>query len=462
MIVYRQHQRKGIDISRERPRYAFGWKPGLGKTYLGCGIINEVGATPCVVICPKAIIDEAWMESLSKYKHIRSIKVHGGTAVARSRVIAAADWDVAVTTHDTFIKHVIDFKNAGALCVIIDESGKCRNPEAKKTKAIIPFCDFVPHVYLLTGTMAPRNFTNYWAQLRMIDKKIAPYWTWCHTYGYPIKKNIFVNGKRKSAIFDWKQTDSQKAALNEYLSKMAWFLRPEDADVELPEEQAVAVHVELSSEEAGMYTACRDDLVVISENGEAKSIKGSAALMKLRQICGGMLKGGHRFGSSKLKATSDLLEEIGSDESVVIWAEFTHDIDALYKMCLDEGDVPAIIDGRCKDAGRTAADFQAGKTNRLICHPAAAGHGLTFTKACYDIEYGGSFDSDLLEQKLRRIFRMGQKRPVTHYSLLATLPGKSGDEARTVDHSCYDVSRKKMEMSAAIEVEVERARAAGV
>jgi hypothetical protein len=73
-----------------------------------------------------------------------------------------------------------------------------------------------------------------------------------------------------------------------------------------------------------------------------------------------------------------------------------------------------------------------------------------------------SFSAEQYEQSRNRIHRIWQGRPCTYYHLLATLPGKSGDEARTVDHSCYDVSRKKMEMSAAIEVEVERARAAGV
>jgi SNF2 family DNA or RNA helicase len=455
-IVYRQHQRKGIDISHERPRYAFGWKPGLGKTILACGICAE-RPMPTVVLAPKSIIDCAWMTDIAKFPSIRAIKVHGMSSVGRSRQIQAADWDVAVTTYETWRRHKLDYLNAGVCRMIVDESSKARNPQSKLSKELIPFADKMNEVYILSGTMAPNNFTEYQPQIRLVNKREQDYWKFSYAYGFPMKRHLSIGGRRREVITGWCQTMQQEAALKEHLTDWAWFLRKEDC-LDLPEMEDIEIPVELSSEEAGVYKGVREDMVLVVD-GEHRAVKGQAVLMKLRQVTSGMVKDGERFGKSKLEALSDLLDEIGPDEPVVIWAEFTHEIDAIRELCMERNEVVSYIDGRSSEkAGQIAASFQSGHLPRLVCHPAAAGHGITLTRAAYCVYFSMSFSAEQYEQSRNRIHRIGQGRPCTYYHLLATLPGKSGDEARTVDHSCYDVSRKKMEMSAAIEVEVERAR----
>lgn len=461
-ITYRKRQQDGIVLAAERPRFGFGWKPGVGKTYLGTGIIDLNRPLRTLVTAPKALLEDAWANALAHYPHIPYVIVHGDNAARRRQMIARDGWRVAITTLETGGKHIEDFLAAGVKRLIIDESGKTRNPDALRTKNAQHLASKVDEVYLLSGTMAPKDFTNYWAQLAMLDRSIDPFYKWCHTYGYPIKKNVRVRGKIKSVIDRWEQTPEQAAALNAYLAKWCQFLRLEDCE-DMPPEQSLIVPVELSAEETAAYVEMSENMAM--EDGDGKIIQVKNSFSKLRQVTGGRMIGGPPIGTSKLDALSDLLDEIGSDEPVVIWAEFTHEIDAIREMLESREEFVRlnqyvdVLDGRTSHkAGQIAGMFQMGKLDYLICHPAAAAHGLTFTRACYDIEFSGSYDADQCEQKFRRVFRTGQKRPVTHYSLLASLRGFEGRDAETVDHSAYAVSRRRMKESEALEMEVERAR----
>jgi SNF2 family DNA or RNA helicase len=114
----------------------------------------------------------------------------------------------------------------------------------------------------------------------------------------------------------------------------------------------------------------------------------------------------------------------------VIWAEYRSEID---RICAAFGGVH--LDGRTShDAERIVADFQAGRTPRLVCHPQAAGHGITLTRACYAIYFSLSFSLELFEQSRARLDRSGQTRPVTNYILCS-------DE--TIDRAIWRVIQSK-------------------
>src|SRR5690606_34882896 len=117
-------------------------------------------------------------------------------------------------------------------------------------------------------------------------------------------------------------------------------------------------------------------------------------LMKLRQITGGHFyseTGTRRIGSTKIDALAELLDAIGN-EPVVIWAEFSAEIDAIAELCRKVNRSVRVLDGRGKDNGGEAAAFQRGnEVNTLVCHPASVGHGVTLTRARYAIYYSCGF-----------------------------------------------------------------------
>lgn len=472
-VTFFPHQQRGIEIARTNPKFAFGLKPGLGKTILSIGICAE-RPMRTVVLCPKSILRSAWEQDASKFDNIKTCVVHGETPARRTAAIMRADWDIAITTYETWRRHAADYLAVGTKRMILDESSKARNPDAKLTKALIPFADQMEEVYLLSGTMAPNHVVEYHQQLRMLGgPKSRTYWKFAHHYAYPVTGRRWGRGpdgkpKLVEYIKTWEQTPEQKAELETVLQRWCWFLRKEDC-LQLPPQDDLIRYVELSDEEEETYRRVQEELAIAHDAGE-DAVKQQAVLMKIRQVTGGAVKtsaGMHVLGTSKIDALSELLDEIGS-EPVVIWAEFTSEIDRIVKMIEGREESVATIDGRTSDkAGDTAALFQMGDLKRLVCHPAAAGHGITLTAAAYSIYFSMSFSAEQYEQSRNRIHRIGQTRPCTYYHLCATtMPDRSDKEAmargyaNTVDMACFRVSCGKMKASAAIEMEVERVRRA--
>ena len=100
-----------------------------------------------------------------------------------------------------------------------------------------------------------------------------------------------------------------------------------------------------------------------------------------------------------------------------------------------------VIDGRTKDASVLIERFQGGDLDCLVCHPAAAGHGITLTAASYAIYYSMDFSYERYKQSKDRIHRKGQTRPCTYYHIIAD---------GTADESILWAVRNKAKMSDAV------------
>lgn len=454
------HQARGVEIGVQRPRYGWGWKPGCGKTILSWGICDAV-PMKSVVVCPPVLVRAAWMKDCGFFPKLKPVVIHEQPKPERTRIIQSAGWDTVIITPEIFRKHADDLLRAGVKRLFFDESSKMRNPEAKITKAVHAFSDKIDSCYMLSGTMAPNNVTEYWGSLRPLGgPKSRSYWQFAYEYAYPVKVRQWMKNPKtgraeeREVIKTWLQTEEHKIKLQAVLERWVQFLRLEDC-VDMPPQSDMQIEVVMTAKEATAYKAARDELRLETSDGRSEGIKAGAALMKMRQLASGMVItpiGVKVHGSSKLEALGDILDEIGPDESVVIWAEFTHEIDAIVQYIKDRGESVERIDGHKEDdAHHIISRFQSGGTTRLVCHPASVGHGATLTKAKYDVEFSGSFSRDQFEQKRCRIYRIGQHHPVVHYQLIAVLPGAAGRARNTTDYLHDRIARHKMEVTDAIE-----------
>lgn len=456
------HQLRFRDIARERSRFAFFADPGTGKT-IGSLLIVADTAIKWLVVCPKSIMRSAWERDAKHFPAIRTRVIHGATPAKRRGEIHASDWDLAITTPETFRRHIDDFLAAGVHGLIVDESSKIKNHESKISRAVIDFADRIQCCYLLSGTPAPNNGTEYWPQLRALSPDAAgrSYWGWVNTRFIPIKRAIYRNGKRLEIVTGYRQSPQQADALIEELRAWSWSLKKEDC-LDLPAKMDQEIYVELSTDEWQAYDAAETQTTRELTSGEQVNMtKAKNALMKLRQIVGGTVPiEGQRLtlGSSKLDALGELLDELGPAEPVIVWCEFTADIDRVAAYIQDRGETVATIDGRTSGkAHETAAAFQARTLHRIVAHPAAAGHGITLTAASYAIYYSWSFSYEQHQQSRDRIHRAGQTRPCTYYYLVAEIPeqhalkdAEGNPETATVDSAMLRVVRRKATAAEAI------------
>jgi SNF2 family DNA or RNA helicase len=434
-----EHQSKAIDVARDHARYLFAWDCGSGKTIALLAICRD-RPMKTIVVCPKSIMSSAWVRDAQNFPEIR-VKILGGLSPAKRDAAIASDWDIGIINFDQFKIVSKRLLEIGVQRLIVDESSKMKNPESDIASKLIAFSDQMRSVYLLSGTPAPNNVTEYYGQLRAIRPDIVGrvFWKWVYEVATPARAKIWTKGPggrpiAKDVISGWSQTQAQKDTLEKQLRECSWAMRKEDA-LDLPEQVDMTIRFPLDDEwEAyvGAVSALRVQLA-----DETVKIPADAALMKLRQIVGGFIIADgipKQIGKSKIRELVEVLDSIGR-EPAVIWCEFRHEIDAIAALCEKRGESVEIIDGRTSsDAGEIAARFQEGKILRLICQPQAAGHGITLTAARYAIYYSIGFSYETYKQSRDRIHRAGQSRKCTYFLLVAE---------DTVDEACLGCVRGK-------------------
>jgi len=431
-LILRKHQRDGVELCAKHKRFYFNDDCGTGKTIM---MLSHCAEAPCrtLVLAPKTVMRTAWGGDAAHFPQLRVAFAHGG----RKAVDAAvnSDADVLVTTFDHFRLYSGSF-TGHVRRLIVDEASKIKNHKSGITRAVVAFSRGMDRVYLLSGTPAPNCPSEWFPQIAAIDPAIfgVNYWAFVNRYFVP-KKRTLRDGRQVIDRLD--QTPQQRADFAAKLAPVVRTMRKADC-IDLPSVSDVVVGVDLSPDERRAYDRIVDDFLITLEDGSTDRIKTEAALIKMRQATGGGCyheNGYVEFGRSKIDALEELLEEIGP-QPVVIWGEFRSEIDRIRAAC---GDGAEVLDGRTsKDAELIVARFQRGEIPRLVCHPQAAGHGITLTRACYSIFHSLSFSRELFEQARARLDRSGQTKPVTNYILCAN---------DTIDRAIWKTLRSKGDVS---------------
>lgn len=412
------HQSAILPRLAEQPRLYLNWTMGCGKTI---ATLAHCGAVPMptLVLAPRAVMRAAWQEDAKHFPSLRVVVYHG----AKRKAIAAGSFDILITTHETFRRDREHLQTLGIRRLVVDEASKLKSHESKVSAAAFLFSRTVESVLMLSGTPAPNCPSEWWPQVRCLSPSILgeSYWSMIGRYFVPQRRKVFKGGREIEVIERLDQTDAQRAAFSARIAPHVHSLTKEEC-LSLPPVTDQVWDVELGPLEWKAYKSATEVLRVQLESGEVHKLKMESLLGKLRQIVGGAMyspgdDGSRRvieLGTAKLDALGEVLDSLGDNEPVVIWAEFTSEIDRIQARYGGE-----VIDGRTKDAGELVSRFQRGEIRRLICHPQACGHGITLTRACYAVFYSLSFSLELWEQARARLDRAGQTRPVTNVVLVA-------------------------------------------
>lgn len=482
-IKLMQHQADGVALCGERPRYAFFYGCGTGKTLMMLAALHAgkaasramsdavqaglectaaishdttrgkrfIEAPPylkTVVVCPKAIMWNAWERDAEHYPGLNVEVCWDTTPAKRTARIQKPSVDVSVINFEAFKKHRRDLYDAGVRRLIIDESSKIKNPQSQISKSAIEFADYMQSVYVLSGTPAPNNGTEYWPQMRCVDKRVfdESFYRFAHRYFIPNKRTI----RGKTVVTGWRENPQRRDEFIQRLASRSQSLRKEDA-VDLPERVDVVREIELSPSERRAYDEIDVMLRTETASGETLSVRAESLAGKLRQLCGGWVYddgGVEVFGSSKLDALADIVGDEIAGEQVVVWADFKHDLTMIGGMLGKLGVPYETLDGDFRGSSRDVIQrFQDGELRALVCHPASVGHGVTLTAASYAVFFSTPWSYELYQQARDRIHRTGQVNRCTYFHLLA---------ADTVDRSVLWAVRNKGKKQDAIMRELRR------
>jgi len=443
-----EHQIEGINRGRQGNCALF-WDCGVGKTLVALHIIKHwiaKGEGPALVVCPLSIIDAAWIQDSCRFTpELSIVSLHDKISLVREKRLAEKH-DIYVANYETLKSLYPALAAKGFGTLIVDESSKMKNPKSQITRALLSFAGIefrkspykagvvIPHRYVLSGTPAPNNEGEHWAQIKMIT---GPGNECLHDNFYAFRSMFFQTiplGLTGQKIFKFR-TGMQEVLLDA-IAPITHVVRKQDA-LDLPEQVHQIRNVVLSGPELKAYETMEKDLVLRLKDETILSTNALVEVMKLRQLTSGFIYGEdtHRVGRSKLNELVDLLDAIG-DNQVIIWANFKEEIQSLLKELPDS---QALWSG-CADRDQTVRDFVAGKFRYLIANPQSAAHGLTFTNCRYAVYFSLNYSYEMLKQSQDRIHRIGQKYSTTYYYLLAN---------KTIDPVIYRALNGKASLSQA-------------
>ena len=96
---------------------------------------------------------------------------------------------------------------------------------------------------------------------------------------------------------------------------------------------------------------------------------------------------------------------------MLVFYSFKHDLDAIQK---------AIPEARILNNEKDIADWNDGKVQVLLAHPASVGFGLNLQDGGHTIVwYGPTWSLELYQQANARLCRQGQQKPVIIHHLIA-------------------------------------------
>ena len=428
---------------------------GMGKTVSTLTAIQELREIGFIdkvlIIAPKKVAQVTWKDEINNWEHLKGLRISviDGTAAQR-RAAMMADADIYTVSRDNVVWLVVEHGGVKLPydMVVIDELSSFKNYASKRFKALRRVRKFIPRVVGLTGTPAPNGLIDLWAQMFLIDegKRLGKTVT-----GY--RDRFFTAGRRNGDIvYQWdlkSPAEETEQKISDLIKDICISMSAEDY-LKMPDKLMYYDRVKLSDKDFKAYkTFEREQVLEFIESGETITAASAAALSnKLQQFANGAMYDADRkvlqLHDEKIEKLKELVEA-ANGQPVLIAYSFKHDLDKIMDALKEYKPVKL-------EKPEQIADWNAGKINVLVTHPASAGHGLNLQKGGHImIWYGLTWALELYQQFNARLYRQGQKKPVSIHHIIATDTVdekiiKSLDGKDTTQRSLMDAIKEIVEL----------------
>jgi SNF2 family DNA or RNA helicase len=298
--------------------------------------------------------------------------------------------------------------------IVPDEIHRAKSPSGKASMELKRLRGHARYRVGLSGTPMPHSPMDVFAPFRFLDVRIfGP------SFSAFRQKYAVMGGFQRKQVTGFQNLEE----LESHMSRITFRVGKEVLD--LPSETSVTYYCELTGEAARIYRDLDEDFVALVKEGTITAANAMVKLLRLQQVTGGCVPTDdavpRRVDSAKLKLLADTLEDIGSEEPVVVFGRFHADLDAVHEACTlvaaanDCGMKSMELSGRRDEIAR----WQAGEAQVLAVQIDSGGEGVDLTRARYSIFYSTGFKLGKYEQAKARTHRPGQEKPVMHIHLIA-------------------------------------------
>lgn len=392
---------------------------GLGKTVSILTVLDYLFSrnltSKALIVAPLRVAVQTWPTEIKLWSHtwwmthtlIRpDPKLAPDRKLLQKKRLAREKTQIHIINREQ-VKWLVEFWGPSwpYKTVIIDESRSFADQNSQRWKALNKVCKYIDRMHLLSGIPAPEGIEDYFAQVYLLDRG--------ERFGKSItdfrKKYLDINK------YTYEKTPKEEAE-EEVASKIADIcivMREEDY---LKTDKPIVIErpIILDQHEMNRYEQLeRSSILSLPDDVEIEAETGAALGQKLMQYASGAVydenKAIHIVHDHKLEEILQLRSECDSPIMVAYWHRSS--LTRLQKL------LPKAL--KMDKEGACVADWNAGKIDSLLVHPASVGHGLNMQKGPGHtlIFFDNPWPLELYLQLIKRLARSGQKKVVRVYHL---------------------------------------------
>ena len=388
---------------------------GAGKTVMAIAALitlrDRGDIDGAFIISPKAMVS-VWQEEIKKFAPGLDISDITGDKSAKFRQ-ANVHADVYVANFEAVAGVLVSMKGiaqAKRILLIIDESFQVKNPEAIRSEVLKKLRVDCMRAFVLCGTPAPNSPKDIINQFNLADEG--------YTFaGMPIPED----------------PDAAESEILTRINSRGAFIRrlKEDVFTDLPHKKFKIVKAEMAPQQAEMYREIREKLCLFLKRMDNTTFRKEYGTylqqrMGLLQACASPVAVDSTYAHSgecpgKYAKLDELIEQIVNErgEKAIVWSFFREPLDEVVRRYTKYGS--AKIDGNtdARERERIVREFQQSDAPKVLAaNPAAAGAGLTLTRARTAIYLSFPTQAAHYLQSLDRIHRRGQTEDVDYFLIV--------------------------------------------
>jgi superfamily II DNA or RNA helicase len=408
------YQLDGIAFAAAAGRAILADDMGLGKTIQGIGVAEllsrECGVKKALIVCP-ASLKSQWKNEITRFSDKRAALVVG-TAEERSDQYGGETF-FTICNYEQVLRDILPIEQASWDLIILDEGQRIKNWEAKTSRIIKGLRS--RFALVLTGTPLENRLDDLFSIVEFIDeRRLGPAFRF-------FNRHRIVNERGKVLGYE---------GLDELREKLAPVMLRRTRDLvmkELPERTTEIVRIEPTDEQQALHGAHMRLVSMIIHKPyltEMDMLRLKKELLMCRMTADStfLVDRDPPGYSSKLDRLKELLSDLAREENrkIVLFSEWTTMLDLIEPMLEKEKLGFVRLDGSVPQKKRQVLvnAFQTDPECKVFITTNAGSTGLNLQAANTVINVDLPWNPAVLEQRVARAHRMGQKSPVQVFVLV--------------------------------------------
>lgn len=408
------HQIDGIAFAAGAGRAILADDMGLGKTIQGVGVAEllarHAGIDRVLVICPTSLKAQ-WRNEIERFSH-RTCQLVMGSAEDRVEQYST-DAFFTICNYEQVLRDIMAIESTRWDLIILDEGQRIKNWEARTTRIVKSLQS--RFALVLTGTPLENRLDELYSVVQFVDgRHLGPGFRFFNRHKVVDEKGY---------VLGYQHLDELRERLKPILLRRTRDLVLKD----LPPRNTEIVRIPPTDEQAslnGTHMQIVASIIRKSYISEMDLLRLRQALLMCRMAADSTFlvdKVAPGF-STKLEYLDELFEQlfVDADHKAVLFSEWTRMLNLIEPLLKKRGIQFVRLEGKIpqKKRQQLVNEFQKNPDCKVFLSTNAGSTGLNLQAADTVINVDLPWNPAVLEQRIARAHRMGQKQPVNVFILV--------------------------------------------